>query len=101
VVAIAVLASSLQGFAVSLAGQRRRVDPHWQRGLSFVRIGLQWLQQAVAHAGRTLLAWIPIPLRELEPCIPSRGVLRRQKEPWFTRIELPPRPRQYQLLAVA
>ncbi|MCX5967076.1 MAG: transposase, partial [Cyanobacteria bacterium] len=31
VVAIAVLVSSLQGFAVTLAGQRRRVDPHWQR----------------------------------------------------------------------
>ncbi|MEA5417543.1 hypothetical protein [Synechococcus sp. BA-132 BA5] len=101
VVAIAVLVSSLQGFAVTLAGQRRRVDPHWQRGLSFVRIGLQWLQQAVVHAGRTLLAWIPIPLRDQEPCIPSRGVQRRQKQPWFTRIDLPPRPRQSQLLAVA
>jgi hypothetical protein len=70
VVAIAVLVSSLQGLACS------------------------WLQQAVVHAGRTLLAWIPRPLRELEPCIPSRGVLRRQKQPWFTRIELPPPPRQ-------
>ena len=90
VVAIAVLASSLQGYAVSLGGLRRQVDPHWKRGLSFVRIGLQWLQQAVVHAGRTLLAWIPIPLRDLEPCIPSRGVQRRQKQPWFTRIELPP-----------
>ena len=103
VVAIAVLASSLQGYAVSLAGERRRVDPHWQRGLSFVRIGLQWLQQAVVHAGRTLLALIPIPLRELELCIPSRGVQKRQKQPWFTRIDLPPRPRQCQsqLLAFA
>jgi len=89
VVAIAVLASSLQGYAVSLAGLR------------FVRIGLQWLQQAVVHAGRTLLAWITIPLLQLEPCIPSRGVQRRQKQPWFTRIELPPRPRQAELLAVA
>ena len=101
VVAIAVLASSLQGYAVSLGGLRRQVDPHWKRGLSFVRIGLQWLQQAVVHAGRTLLAWIHIPLRDLEPCIPSRGVQRRQKQPWFTRIELPPGPRQSQLLVVA
>jgi hypothetical protein len=44
--AIAVLVSSLQGYAVSLAGERRRVDPHWQRGLSFVRIGLKWLRQS-------------------------------------------------------
>ena len=100
-VAIAVLVSSLQGFAVSLAGQRRRVDPHWQRGLSFMRIGLKWLQQCVANAGRALLAWMPIPLRKLEPCIPSRGVERRRRQPWFTRIELPPCPRQTALLAVA
>jgi hypothetical protein len=101
VVAIAVLVSSLQGYAVSLAGERRRVDPHWQRGLSFVRIGLKWLQQFVANTSNALLAWAPIPLRNLEPCIPSRGVQRRQKEPWFTRIELLPRPRPSELLAVA
>ena len=93
VVAIAVLVSSLQGFAVSLAGERRRVDPHWQRGLSFVRIGLQWLQQCVANARARFMAWMPIPLRDLEPCIPSRGVQRRQKHPWFTRVELPLPPR--------
>lgn len=90
VVAIAVLISSLQGYAVSLSGQRHHVDPHWKRGLSFARIGLHWLQQSVITAGRTLLAWLPIPLQTLEPCIPSRGVCKRQKQPWFTRVELPP-----------
>jgi hypothetical protein len=63
VVAIAVLVSSLQGFAVSLSGQRRLIDPHWQRGLSFVRIGLKWLQQQVINGHQTLLACQPIPLR--------------------------------------
>jgi hypothetical protein len=29
VVAIAVLVCSLQGYAVSLADERRRVDPYW------------------------------------------------------------------------
>ena len=55
VVAIAVLISALQGYAVSLAGERRRVDPHWKRGLSFARIDLYWLQQSVIAAGRTRL----------------------------------------------
>jgi hypothetical protein len=90
VVAIALLICSVQGYALSLSGQRPLVDPHWKRGLSFARIGLHWLQQSVVAAGRALLAWLPIPLRPLEPCIPSRGVRRRQKEPWFTRVELPP-----------
>ena len=90
VVAIAVLISALQGYAVSLGGERRRVDPHWKRGLSFARIGLHWLQQSVIAFGRMLLAWMPIPLQTLESCIPSRGVLRRQKQPMFSQVELPP-----------
>ena len=66
-----------------------------------MRIGLKWLQQCVANAANALLAWEPILLRDLEPCIPSRGVLRRQKDPWLTRIDLPPRALSAQLLAVA
>lgn len=41
-------------------------------------------------AGRDLLAWLPIQLENLEPCIPSCGIRQRQNEPWFTRVELPP-----------
>ncbi|WP_411871056.1 hypothetical protein [Vulcanococcus limneticus] len=52
-VAIAVLLGSLQGYAANLAGERRRVAPHWRRGL---------------------LAWLPIPLQTLEPCGSSRAV---------------------------
>ena len=101
VVAIAVLVSSLQGYAVSLSGQRPLVDSHWKRGLSFARIGLHWLQQSVITAGRALLAWLPIPLQTLEPCIPSHGVRRRQKEPWFSQVELPPPLQINALMAVA
>ena len=101
VVAIAVLISHLQGYAVSLAGERRRVDPHWKRGLSFARIGLHWLQQSVMTTGRSLLAWMPIPLQALEPCIPSRGVRRRRKRPWFSRIELPPPTHSTASMAIA
>jgi hypothetical protein len=101
VVAIAVLVCHLQGYAVSLAGERRRVDPHWKRGLSFARIGLHWLQQSAIIAGRALFAWISIPLQALEPCIPSRGVIRRQKKPWFSRIELPPPTHSTEPMAIA
>jgi hypothetical protein len=48
--AIAKMRCSLkQGYTVSLACESCRVDPHWQRGMSFVRIGLKWLQQYVAN----------------------------------------------------
>ena len=91
VVAIAVLTSSLQGYALSLAGLRRQVDPHWKRGMSFLRIGLGALQMVVADATARLMAWLPIPLQELEPCIPSRRAQQTQAQAWFSRIELPPR----------
>jgi hypothetical protein len=90
VVAIAVLAGSLQGYALSLAGLRRQVDPHWKRGMSFLRIGLAALQMAVADAAARLMDWLPIPLQELEPCIPSRRTRRRQAQAWFSTIEMPP-----------
>jgi hypothetical protein len=91
VVAIAVLASSLQGYALSLAGLRRQVDPHWKRGVSFLRIGLAALQMAVADAAARLMNWRSIPLQALEPCIPSLKTKRKQAEAWFSTIEMPPR----------
>ena len=51
-----MLISHQHGYALSLAGERRRVDPHWKRRLSFARIELPWLQQSVISAGRALLA---------------------------------------------
>ena len=93
VVAIAELAGSLQGYALSLAGLRRQVDPHWKRGMSFLRLGLGALQMLASDSKHRLLAWLPIPLQELEPCIPSRKAQRKQARSWFSRVELPPRSR--------
>ena len=91
IVAIAVLAGSLQGYALSLAGLRRQMDPHWKRGMSFLRIGLAALQMAVADVTTRLMDWLPIPIQELEPCVPSRRARRRQAQAWFSTIEMPPR----------
>jgi len=91
VVAIAVLAGSLQGYALSLAGLRRQVDPHWKRGMSFLRIGLAALHMAVADVTAGFMDWQPIPIQELELCIPSRKARRRQAQAWFSTIEMPPR----------
>ncbi len=52
VVAIAVLAGSLQGYAISQAGLRWQVDPHWKREMSFLRLDLLWLQQSVINSLR-------------------------------------------------
>jgi len=93
-----VQAGSLQGYALSLAGLRRQVDPHWRRGMSFLRIGLAALQMIAADAAARLMAWRPIPIQALEPCIPSRKARRQQAQAWFSRVDLPPRPAAHHTL---
>ena len=48
------------------------------------------MQQGVADSSKTLLAWAPIPLRKLEPCIPSQSSQQNQRLPWFLKVDLPP-----------
>jgi len=54
VLAVATLYLTAQGAAVVATGQRRRVDPHWFRGNSYLRIGWQWVKLALAQ-GEPLL----------------------------------------------
>lgn len=54
VAAIALLYGTTQGMAVQIAGLRQQVDPHWRRGLSYLKIGLRWLN-GVIHKERMLL----------------------------------------------
>ena len=76
VVAIALLFSTQQGIAVQVAGLRRQVDPHWDRGLSFLKIGLRWLTGTI-HKGRSLWLPAPLPSQNPEPCFASRKAKQR------------------------
>jgi hypothetical protein len=53
VAALALLYATTQGMSVQIAGLRQQVDPHWRRGISYLKIGLRWLQ-GVVHKGRQL-----------------------------------------------
>jgi hypothetical protein len=44
---------------VQVAGLRKQVDPHQRRGLSYLKIGLRYLQ-GVLSKGRQLLSPIPL-----------------------------------------
>ncbi|MCP9808478.1 hypothetical protein KBY58_03400 [Cyanobium sp. HWJ4-Hawea] len=59
--------------------------------MSFLRIGLAALQMVVVDAAARAMALLPIPLHELESCIPSRKARRSQAQAWFSTIEMPPR----------
>jgi len=86
VAAIALLFATTQGMAVQLAGLRQQVDPHWRRGISYLKIGLRWLQ-GVMHKGRTLLPCVPLLPKDPQPCFASLKAKRDYDDQiWFCRI---------------
>jgi hypothetical protein len=72
VMAAATLFLACQGAAVVEAGRRRQVDPHWSRGLSYARIGWNWIRH-VAACGGELIGSLALPTaRDPEPARASR-----------------------------
>ena len=86
VAAVALLYSTTQGMAVQIAGLRQQVDPHWRRGLSYLKIGLRWLQ-GVLNKGRQLLTPIPLLPNDPQPCFASHKARQDYYDQiWFSRI---------------
>jgi hypothetical protein len=87
VAAIAILYATIQGMAVQIEGLRTQVDPHWTRGLSYLKIGLRWCQ-GVVNKGRPLLNPIPLLITDPEPCFTSKKArLKDEDRIWFSRIQ--------------
>ena len=86
IAAVAILYATTTGMTVQITGLRTTVDPHWRRGLSYLKIGLRYLR-GVINKGRTLLVPIPLFSKDPEPCFASN-----QARPdlhnsiWFSRI---------------
>ncbi|MEO1672505.1 MAG: transposase [Cyanobacteria bacterium J06631_2] len=86
VVALALLFATAHGMAVQLKGLRTQVDPHYRRGLSYLKIGIRWLK-GVLHKGRDLFSPVPLFSQDTLPCFASKK--ERQKyyhAIWFTRV---------------
>ena len=76
VAAVAILWGTTTGMAAQVAGVRVQVDPHIRRGLSYLKIGLRWLQ-GVVNKGRELLEPIPLLSRDPQPCFASKRAEKR------------------------
>jgi hypothetical protein len=86
VAAFALLYATTQGLSVQIADLRQQVDPHWRRGISYLKIGLRWLQ-GVVHKGRQLLNPIALLPHDPQPCFASNRAERDfYDQIWFTRI---------------
>jgi len=79
--AIAILFATLTGMTLQKQGLRQQVDPHWKRGLSYLKMGLRWLA-GVLHKGRPLLALSELLLHDPARCFASR----RAKEEFFNQF---------------
>lgn len=86
VAAIALLFATTHGMTVHLAVLRQQVDPHWQRGLSYLKIGLRWLN-GVLHKGRKLLMPVTLLPQDPQPGFASKRAERKFYDQfWFSRI---------------
>jgi Transposase DDE domain len=86
VVALALLFATAHGMTVQLKGLRQRVDPHYRRGLSYLKIGVRWLK-GVLHKNRDLFDPMPLFSHNIQPCFASKKARREYYDAiWFTRI---------------
>ena len=86
IVALALLFATVHGMTIQVQGLRRQVDPHWRRGLSYLKIGLRWLK-GFLHKSRDLLSPLPLLSGDPEPCFASKKAeADYYDEIWFSRI---------------
>lgn len=86
VAAIALLYATTTGMAIQISGLRTTVDPHWRRGLSYLKIGLRYLRGAIAK-GRKLFSPSPLLSRDPDPCFASKvAQFDYYDSIWFSRI---------------
>jgi hypothetical protein len=75
IAAIAILSATCQGMAVQVAQLQQQVDPHWQRAISYLKIGWRWLQ-GVLHQARELLSFVPLLPQGPQPIFASKRAER-------------------------
>ncbi|MBD1880338.1 transposase [Coleofasciculus sp. FACHB-T130] len=46
----------LQGVQVVVSGKRRQVDAHWQRGMSYLKLGWNWIRLAITQQWKIQVA---------------------------------------------
>lgn len=72
ILATATLYLVNSGVAVVATGQRRWVDPHWQRGLSYFQLGWRWVRHALAQGKQLFISLCLQPGPDPEPVYASK-----------------------------
>jgi DDE family transposase len=82
ILAIATLYCTSIGVGVVRAQMRRWVDTHWDRGLSYLKIGWRWLNQQYHNGWQAFRTFWLDPAPDPEPAIMSRRQAALPKRQW-------------------
>jgi hypothetical protein len=82
ILAVATLYCTSIGVGVVRAQARRWVDTHWDRGLSYLKIGWRWVNQQYQRGWRAFRAFWLDPAPDPEPTHASRRQAALPKQQW-------------------
>ena len=80
IVAIATLHLTSLGLGVVQAGNHRWVDTHWDRGLSYLKLGWRWRQQQYQRGWQAFLPFWLDPAPDPFPVLASRRAVPRKRK---------------------
>jgi hypothetical protein len=90
VIAMTILFLLLQGTQVVASGKRRWVDPHWQRGMSYLKLGWNWIRLAITYQWQIPMYWFLSSAPDPHPASASKKQSEHSLEREFTvLIRLP------------
>jgi len=75
VIALTMLFLVLQGLQVSTSGKRRLVDPHWNRGMSYLKLGWNWIRLAITQQWNIQLVRFLSSAPDPQPALASKRQL--------------------------
>lgn len=84
VLALTMLFLTLQGTEVVTSGNRRRVDPHWFRGMSYLKLGWNWVRLCLTHNWKIELHCSLSGQPDPQPAVASKKQRDRSLEREFT-----------------
>lgn len=72
VIALTMLFLVLQGVQVVISGKRRHVDAHWNRGMSYLKLGWNWIRLAITQQWKIQVYLFLSSLPDPQPAIVSK-----------------------------
>ena len=83
IIAVATIITLNEGLTVVKEGNRKKVDGHWSRGLSYLQIGWRWILKQLSKTTATLQCSLELrAMNDPLPVAPTRkeSVLRRKRK---------------------